>query len=73
MTILKRINHFIYNLIGPYDAILLTYEHNKQIDKDIIITKIFYNTIVGEKQGKKGKCREMPRIKASPNHRDTKQ
>ena len=47
MTILKRINHFVYNLIGPYDAILLTYEHNKQIDKDIIITKIFYDSIAG--------------------------
>ena len=45
MNILKRVNHFIYNLIGPYDAILLTYEHNKQIDEDIITTKIFYDSI----------------------------
>ena len=56
MTILKRINNFIYNLIGPYDAILLTYEHNKQIDKDIIITKIFYDSIAGNSAKKE---REM--------------
>ena len=45
MTILKKINHFIYNLIGPYDAILHTYEHNKTIDEDIIQTKAFYSQI----------------------------
>jgi hypothetical protein len=37
----------MYNLlvIGPYDAILLTYEHNKTIDEDIIKTKAFYSQI----------------------------
>ncbi len=51
MTILEKINHSIismYNLKGPYDAILLTDEHNKTIDEDIIKTKAFYCQITQE-------------------------
>ncbi len=48
MTILEKINHSIYNLKGPYDAILLTYEHNKTIDEDILKTKAFYSQITQE-------------------------
>ena len=35
----------MYNLVGPYDAILLTYKHNKTIDEDITKTKAFYSKI----------------------------
>ncbi len=38
----------MYNLIGPYDAFLLTYEHNKIIDEDLIKTKAFYSQITQE-------------------------
>ena len=44
-NILNKFNHFMYNLIGPYDSIIHTYKHNKEIDDDIIKTKNYYKSI----------------------------